>query len=278
MVPTSADRHAPDVVKKAEAAWRVGEVAAVALAIGATTGGVGGVEAMIAGLAGAVAHAAMRWTFRSRPQHGCERERLVRDLHDGLGADLTGLVARARAIESAAQDPEARRALSELSTAARVALGELRSIVHARGDRTTNLGDLLEDVRRRCRDVCGDSELVATCAPDASSIPVDGERAACLRRFVQEAVRNAVTHGRARRVVVSLAVDGELVLTVADDGVGFAAAGPSDGGRGLSNLRARAAALGGDVRRWTAPAGACVRLTLGAGATAALAAAPPGHS
>lgn len=278
MVRSPPRLQAPGGMGKAEIAWRVGEVAAVALAVCGTAGAVGGVEAMATGVAGALAHAAMRWAFRSRGARGSEHERLLRDLHDGLGAELTGLVVRVRAMESAARDPEARRALGEVATAARGALGELRSIVHGRGDRTTNLGDVVADVQRRCRDLCRDSELVVSCDEGTASIPIDGGRAACLRRFVQEAVRNAVIHGRARRVVVDLASDGGLVLTVADDGIGFDAARTDGGGRGLANLHARAVALGGGLQRWTVPAGARVRLTLGAGATMALAGPPPGRA
>lgn len=91
--------------------------------------------------------------------------------------------------------------------------------------------------------------------------------------ILQEALSNAWVHARARRVVVSLAYTGSLVLQVSDDGVGFSAGrtglptdthvgsangrGDLQGGFGLRSMQERAASVGGqlminsDIRRGT---------------------------
>jgi two-component system NarL family sensor kinase len=73
-------------------------------------------------------------------------------------------------------------------------------------------------------------------------------------RIVQEAVRNAIRHGRATHVCVDLALDADgLIVNVSDDGSGFDPAStptpdrhPS--GMGLLSMRERAELLGGEFR------------------------------
>lgn len=74
--------------------------------------------------------------------------------------------------------------------------------------------------------------------------------------IVREAVSNSIKHGHARHIQVR-AENGEntVALVVADDGQGFepAAPGAGAGGHGLANMRARAAALGGDLSVQSSP-------------------------
>jgi glucose-6-phosphate-specific signal transduction histidine kinase len=66
-------------------------------------------------------------------------------------------------------------------------------------------------------------------------------------RIAQEAIANAIRHAGATAIEIALLCDTDrVVLTVADDGTGMS--GASGGGRGLANMRARAEALGGELR------------------------------
>ena len=85
--------------------------------------------------------------------------------------------------------------------------------------------------------------------PEGALEPSAARRAALLR-VAQEALTNVLKHAHASRVQVRLRQAGDLLeLEVEDDGQGGAAA-PTDSGRGMSNMRARAQQLGGrlDVR------------------------------
>jgi signal transduction histidine kinase len=85
---------------------------------------------------------------------------------------------------------------------------------------------------------------------DAASLPISAPVAAQLYRIAQEAVRNAIEHGAARQVLIRLTFgNGDMVLTVQDDGVGFNTK-PNRHGMGLRIMRYRAQCIGGscDVR------------------------------
>ena len=80
-------------------------------------------------------------------------------------------------------------------------------------------------------------------------------------RIVTEALTNVVRHAAARSCVVSLAVEGaHLVVTIADNGVGFAEV-PGSAGHGMQTMRERAEELGGTMDVMTAD-GTTVRARL----------------
>ena len=95
---------------------------------------------------------------------------------------------------------------------------------------------------------------------------IDADRDAAVLRIAQEALHNAVRHAAARHVTVSLSdCDGEPVLTIADDGVGFDPQDPALRSRrlGLTSMEERARELEGRLTvRSAAGAGTTVTLTL----------------
>jgi len=75
-------------------------------------------------------------------------------------------------------------------------------------------------------------------------------------RIVREAISNAIRHGGASSVAISLADEGGVRLTIEDDGTGLAAGAPRRGtGFGLTSMRERAEALGGMLELSSAPRG-----------------------
>jgi signal transduction histidine kinase len=73
-----------------------------------------------------------------------------------------------------------------------------------------------------------------------------------LLRIVREAVTNATRHGGASSISVELTNGDGLFLHIADDGVGFEP-DRADGGFGLTSMRDRARALGGELQITSAP-------------------------
>jgi signal transduction histidine kinase len=106
------------------------------------------------------------------------------------------------------------------------------------GDLKVALEALAAKIRKNCR-------VAANVKADASSFVVSAPAAAQLYRIVQEALHNAVEHGRARNVQIDLAVDSDnMVLTVRDDGKGFDGTAALNG-MGLRIMRYRAQCIGG---------------------------------
>jgi signal transduction histidine kinase len=86
---------------------------------------------------------------------------------------------------------------------------------------------------------------------DDVTVPAPVEHA--VLRITQEACTNAVRHGHARRLAVSVTgQDGHVELVVRDTGTGFDPAAPQ-AGSGLAHIRDRVAELGGTVHIDSAP-------------------------
>ena len=82
------------------------------------------------------------------------------------------------------------------------------------------------------------------CAPPV--LMADNVRATHLYRIAQEAIHNAIKHGRASRIVISLASTGrDMSLSITDNGSGFPANPESSKGMGLRSMRYRAGSIGG---------------------------------
>ncbi len=173
-----------------------------------------------------------------------ERQRLYRDLHDGLGPGLAG--ARQR-IETAvhlgdAHPVESTRLLEEAADAIDSMLVDVRALVHGlRPPALDELG-LADAVRHAVRPLAagGGARIEVRDAPDA---PAAVEVAAY--RIAVEAVTNAVRHSGAARIEVTFEEAGAaLVVEVSDDGRGVDGA-PE--GRGRRSMRERAEELGGSL-------------------------------
>lgn len=179
-----------------------------------------------------------------------ERGRIARDLHDGIGQGLTGLLVGLRAIEESFSDEQLRSRIRELRRVGGETHDEIRRI--ARGLRPAVLDDLglVPALERFLDDVQSihkvDATLQCTC-PESGRLPSDLETA--LYRIAQEGVANALRHGKASSVSIILSCDKSGVeMAVDDNGSGFgtaAAPAPEETSFGLSSIRERAWLLGG---------------------------------
>lgn len=175
-----------------------------------------------------------------------ERSRIARELHDGLGQQLGGLLFLMNGLHrdlQSANSPQAAIAselLKELGTAldqARHLAHELYSVPNTPDGLAQALDDLAERVSSRHR--------IATEFVSDKILVNDPNVASHLYRIAQEAVHNALKHGAASRIIIELAQhSAEVELRVRDNGVGFDAKKNSHG-LGLRTMDQRARLIGG---------------------------------
>ena len=207
---------------------------------------------------------------------GAERLRIAREMHDGLAQVLGYVNTKAQATQELLRQGQFDRAsaqLGQFAEAARAAYADVREQIL--GLRTT-LGDgrrlaaALGDYLARWQEQSGVPAELAIDAPDEALRALPPSTEVQLLRIVQEALSNTRKHAAARRATVGMTAEGAgLVVSVADDGVGFdpAALGPAAfPGVGLASMRERAVAIGGDLAVETVPGGGttiAVRVALG---------------
>ena len=186
-----------------------------------------------------------------------ERKRLARELHDSVTQTLfsIGLTAEAAAALVDSDPARAKHELENLQELTQTAMQEMRSLIFELRPAELETDGLVATLRKHV-DVLTrvhDCEIHASLdAPHALSPEV--ERG--LLRVAQEALANALKHSGARRVELGLdAYDSRVCLRVTDDGCGFDPVEAVARSRrlGLTSMRERVEALGGELRIDSAP-------------------------
>jgi len=197
-----------------------------------------------------------------------ERRRIAADLHDGVVQDLAGvsytIVAAKDALSEEGSERAVARSLDDAARATRRGIQQLRTLlvdIYPPNLRETGLPAALRDLLAPLANA--GVHTTFSCPDD---LALSTEQEALLYRGAHEGVRNALRHAQARSVDLQVTHhDGQVTLTVRDDGLGFdpRGDGPIDhfGLRALADI---AAASDGCLRIDSAPKqGTTLRLDVG---------------
>jgi signal transduction histidine kinase len=196
-----------------------------------------------------------------------ERVRIARELHDVLAHSLSQINVQAGVgLHLADQQPaKAREALASIKETSKTALDEVRSVLGVLRDESrdpeaplvpepdlSRLPTLIAGVAAQGLDV---TSSIDPADPALSAAPKPVQLA--IYRIVQESLTNVLRHSGATRASVDVGIDdgdggAHYVITVDDNGSGFAATEP---GRGLTGIRERAELLGGTLETGRSPSG-----------------------
>ena len=190
-----------------------------------------------------------------------ERERLMRDMHDGMGGHLVSALALV-------QGGQTDRAL--IAEALQRALDDLRLMIDSLEPVDDDLPTVLGMLRSRLQPQlqCGQLQ-VNWQVQDVPSIPDFGpQKVLQVMRILQEAITNVIKHARATTLTVRTDVAADehshdhVVVEIADDGIGFG--DQTTKGRGLDNMRRRAASIAAGLEIASTDQGSrvCIRLPL----------------
>ena len=190
-----------------------------------------------------------------------EQQRIGQDLHDGLCQQLAGIAY----IASDLQTKLGKSGRPEAVVAARIAELSRETAVQARqvsrGLNPVKMGttglmaaleELTESIRSlfsiSCRFECKHHVLVP-----------NHETSVHLYRIAQEAIHNAITHGAANQIVITLGRGpAGIVLSINDNGRGFTAEPAEGNGMGLDNMKYRARAIGARLEHADRPGGGSI--------------------
>ena len=181
-----------------------------------------------------------------------ERGQIARELHDQLGQELTAVKLNLETVAQSVQDEPARQRVEESIAIVGELMAETRNL--ALELRPPVLDDLgLTAALRWYTERQAERGGIQTSfsGPDFAERPPKSVESACFR-IGQEAITNVLRHANAQRLDVRLTTDdGELLLTVQDDGVGFEVAADEDTSdresMGMLGMQERASLVGGTL-------------------------------
>jgi signal transduction histidine kinase len=186
-----------------------------------------------------------------------ERQRIMRDIHDGVGSHLVSLLSLARRGEVSSEklESEINIALDEL----RVAVDSLQPV---HGDLATVLATMRYRLQPRLQAAGLEVEWQVEELPPVPSLTP--QRVMQIQRVLLEAFTNVLRHAHATRIRVAaraLEEPPRLVLEVEDNGVGFDAGSAAAGGLGVGSMRNRSESIGALLALRSSP-GQGTRVTL----------------
>ncbi|MEZ0538071.1 tetratricopeptide repeat-containing sensor histidine kinase [Fibrella arboris] len=189
-----------------------------------------------------------------------ERSRIARDLHDGLGIQLSRIKlfveAHQEQLPVSVKDP-LNQFLDEACTETRLISNNLRPYALS----TFGLIPAIEDLIQKLNLV---NETELTLEHYGEIPPLVDEASVMLYRVVQELLNNALKHAQAHTITIQImANDESLLVSVDDDGQGGDFSDAPSQGNGIANIKSRIAYLGGQVM-WqsTAERGTSVMISL----------------
>lgn len=186
-----------------------------------------------------------------------ERQRLIQDMHDGLGS---ALISALRVVERGNMSD------AELALVIKGCIDDLKLAIDSMEPVDKSLLLLLATLRFRLGPRLESADIQLTW--QVVNIPtinwLDPKSALHILRILQEAIANIIKHTSATKVTVSTIVDGHfVVIKVQDNGSGFDVTKVLQAsGKGLSGQKRRARDIGAQIDWQSNQAGTCVSLTL----------------
>lgn len=164
-----------------------------------------------------------------------ERERIMRDMHDGLGGHLVGTLAQLDV-----SSPRDAGIVQDLQ----LALTDLRLMMDSMDHEMSAVSDILAVFRHRVEPRLHGAGIDCTWRlAELPPMQLDADRKLHLLRILQEVVTNTLKHAHATELHVTTNVDmRSLHIRIADNGCGIA--GSAKHGRGMTNIQHRAALAG----------------------------------
>lgn len=174
-----------------------------------------------------------------------ERERIARDIHDILGANLARLRHLGNKVVNT--DVATQEDLAKVGALCAESMDNLRELVWACDPKCDTLVSTVDFLEQQIGEVARELELqpVFEITPDLPDFELAANQRHALLLMFREAMTNTIKHAGAKTLTFRVTVEGLAVhLSLADDGLGFEAGLIPSGGHGLGNMPERAKAAG----------------------------------
>ena len=194
-----------------------------------------------------------------------EQRRIGQDLHDGLCQHLAGIELMSQVLEQklVRRSKDAATRAGEIARNVRDAIGHTRLLARGLSPVTLESEGLMSALQELALNTEKIFHIACRFDCDPPVLVSDYPAATHLFRLAQEAVSNAIKHGRAKRILIRLKEEhGRMILSIIDNGMGFPAQIPKSKGMGLRIMQSRAGMIGGTLAFGrNAGGGACVTIT-----------------
>ena len=199
---------------------------------------------------------------RKTAEHSLEK--ILMDLHDGIGGITTSISMLAEVAKKASRPEDVSKALTTISNLSREGMGEIRSLMYSLDQRDLSWPTLIVELKNRGIKTVEPHQISFKMTTELEEGHTQPVSLLCLHlfRIYHEALTNVIKHSKAHKVMVNIQVKKDrFVLVIQDDGVGCNETVFSGKGRGVANIRSRAEEIGGSARI-TGNKGTCISVEI----------------
>ena len=176
-----------------------------------------------------------------------EKHRISKELHDGVGQQLSGLKMKLESLNEDMQDQPIRSKSKEITEGLQKTSDELRTISHQMMPRALIEEGLVLAVRDLVEQTFHNTPIKGSFEYQSSSNRFESNVELNIFRSIQEILNNSIKHSEAKNVSIQFyQIKNKLILTIEDDGKGFDPKLQSNG-HGIQNIKSRISLLNGNV-------------------------------
>lgn len=192
-----------------------------------------------------------------------ERKRIAADMHDDLGAGLSGLQLMSELSGRKQTAEELKKDVARISFSAKELGGKIRDIVWTLNPENDSLENLLLYIHKYGHQLFEESPVVfrMSMADPIPPVQVSGSVRRHLFLLVKEAFNNILKHANAREAVCRFYTVDHFSLTISDNGRGFDPAGRQEG-NGMVNMKRRMMLIGGQMQADSGAGGTTITFTV----------------
>ncbi len=181
-------------------------------------------------------------------RHLLEKEKMLMDLHDGIGGITTNISILSELAQTATELESVKKTLATISLLSREGVSEIRSFMQSLDTKELSWAALAAELRSLGAALVKPHHMRFSAEISVEDVPEELGSLLWMNlfRIYKEALTNIIKHSHAKSVMVLLHItERGLLLTIQDDGIGRGDNGSV--GRGLPNMKKRAVEVGGRV-------------------------------
>ncbi|HLO82800.1 MAG TPA: two-component regulator propeller domain-containing protein [Chitinophagaceae bacterium] len=179
-----------------------------------------------------------------------ERQRISSEMHDDIGAGLSGVKLMAEMAGAKIKDEEERNEVLRIYQSLGAISSRMKEVIWSLNVENDDLPSLVSFIQKQARQLMEayPCELTVVLPERIPDIEIDGESRRNIFLLVKESLHNIIKHSRADKVSLSIACSNELLITIRDNGHGFEYPSKLQTGNGLRNMKRRIEAVHGRMQ------------------------------
>ena len=176
-----------------------------------------------------------------------ERQRISSEMHDDIGAGLSGIRLLTEVTKGKVKDTAASSEVEKIYESVGDISAKMKEVIWSLNTENDQLSSLISYIQRQARTWLENypCQLTITIPEKIPDLEIDGESRRNIFLTVKEAVHNIIKHSGANKVAIKIACDEQLIISVSDNGKGMQVDENSNTGNGFKNMKQRIHQLNG---------------------------------